>query len=142
MKQFLTSVCGGAALLELLAGCNPSMAQRQGGTQEELWYRQLKDNYSSFTPPQYPAPAVARPVRRAAAPVVPVALPDDPEKTVDRAAAGEEVTPVKQETVPAAAEEKKAPASEEKKTPAAEEKKAPAAKDEDKEQKASQIKKA
>ena len=129
MKKFLTSVCGGAALLVLLAGCNPSMAQRQGGTQEELWYRQLKDNYSSFTPPQYPAPAVARPVRRAAAPVVPVALPDDPEKTVDRAAAGEEVTPVKQETVPAAAEEKKAPAPEEKK--------APAAKDEAKEQKAS-----
>lgn len=129
MKKFLTSVCGGAALLALLAGCDPSMAQRRGGTQEELWYRQLKDNYTSFRPPQYPAPAVTRPVRQAAAPAASVTVPDDAEKAVDRAAAGEEVTPVKQESAkPADAEKGKV--SEPK------ESKAPEAKDAAKEQKA------
>ena len=100
MKQFLTSVCGGAVLLSLLAGCDPSMAEIQGGTQEEQWYRQLKENYTSFRPPQYPAPAVyGRSVRSASpAPAGPVAAPaEDPEKVVDRAAAGEEAVPVKQE---------------------------------------------
>lgn len=116
MKQFLTSVCGGAVLLALLAGCDPSMAEIQGGTQEEQWYRQLKENYTSFRPPQYPAPAVyGRSVRSASpAPAGAVAAPaEDPEKVVDRAAAGEEAVPVKQEPVqpsPDTAAKEKTPA--------------------------------
>lgn len=102
MKQFLTSVCGGTVLLALLAGCDPSMAQIQSGSLEEQWYKQLKDNYSSFTLPQYPAPAVyGRGPRTApaAAPAGPLVAPsDDPEKFVDQAAAKEAApAPIKQE---------------------------------------------
>ena len=95
MNKVLTSVCGGAALLALLAGCDPSLAQVGRGSEEELWYKQLKENYRSFEPPPTPAPAV---YSRTAAPagngtaVVPPA--DDPEKAVDRAANGENVKPV------------------------------------------------
>ena len=95
MNKVLTSVCGGAALLALLAGCDPSLAQVGRGSEEELWYKQLKENYRSFEPPPTPAPAV---YSRTAAPagngtaVVPPA--DDPEKVVDRAANGENVKPV------------------------------------------------
>ena len=91
MQKFLTSVCGGAALLVLLAGCDPELAQVGGSSQEELWYKQLKENYSSFHPPQYPAPAIYD--RNASAPAMDrgTALQpaDDPEKAVDRAAEGE-----------------------------------------------------
>ena len=131
MKQFLLSVCGGAALLALLAGCDPSMAQIQSGSQEEQWYKQLKENYTSFRPPQYPAPAVygrsARPA--AVVPAEPVGAPaDDPEKVVDRAAAGEETVAVKQEAVTKAApaEEVKAPAAADAKKAEADAKKADA----------------
>ena len=133
MKQFLTSVCGGAVLLALLAGCDPSMAEIQGGTQEEQWYRQLKENYTSFRPPQYPAPAVyGRSVRSASpAPAGAVAAPaEDPEKVVDRAAAGEEAVPVKQEPVqasPAPAAKENAPAKDEKAVKDEKEAKAPVA---------------
>lgn len=95
MNKVLTSVCGGAALLALLAGCDPALAQVGRGSEEELWYKQLKENYRSFEPPPTPAPAV---YSRTAAPagngtaVVPPA--DDPEKVVDRAANGENVKPV------------------------------------------------
>lgn len=95
MNKVLTSVCGGAALLALLTGCDPSLAQVGRGSEEELWYKQLKENYRSFEPPPTPAPAV---YSRTAAPagngpaVVPPA--DDPEKVVDRAANGENVKPV------------------------------------------------
>ena len=100
MKQFLTSVCGGAVLLAFAAGCGPALAQIENGSQEELWYRQLKENYSSFRAPQTPAPAV---YNRSAAPIqnmnnTPAPNPaDDPEKAVDRAAAGEEIAPVDKE---------------------------------------------
>lgn len=119
MKQFLTSVCGGAFLLVLAAGCNPDLAQIQGGSQEELWYRQLKENYSSFRAPQTPAPAI---YNRSAAPIqnmnsTPAPNPaDDPEKAVDRAAAGEEIAPVEKEQkaapAPKAEEKKEEKASE------------------------------
>ena len=95
MNKVLTSVCGGAALLALLAGCDPSLAQVGRGSEEELWYKQLKENYRSFEPPPTPAPAVysrtATPAGNGTA-VVPPA--DDPEKAVDRAANGENVKPV------------------------------------------------
>ena len=91
MQKFLTSVCGGAALLVLLAGCSTELAQVGGGSQEEMWYKQLKDNYGSFRPPRYPAPAIYD--RNASAPAMDrgAALQpaDDPEKAVDRAAEGE-----------------------------------------------------
>ena len=95
MNKVLTSVCGGAALLALLAGCDPSLAQVGPGSEEELWYKQLKENYRSFEPPPTPAPAVysrpAAPVGNNNAVVPPV---DDPERVVDRAANGENVKPV------------------------------------------------
>lgn len=116
MKQFLTSVCGGAFLLVLAAGCSPDLAQIQSGSQEDLWYKQLKENYSSFQAPRTPAPAV---YNRNAAPVQnitssPAPQPaDDPEKAVDRAAAGEEIASVEKEQkaapAPAPAPEEKAP---------------------------------
>ena len=114
MKQFLTSVCGGAFLLVLAAGCSPDLAQVQSGSQEDLWYKQLKENYSSFQAPRTPAPAV---YNRNAAPVQnitssPAPQPaDDPEKAVDRAAAGEEIASVEKEqkAAPAPAPEEKAP---------------------------------
>ena len=140
MKQFLTSVCGGALLLALLAGCDPSMAQIQSGTQEEQWYKQLKENYTSFRPPQYPAPAVyGRSVRSAsAAPAGPVAAPaEDPEKVVDRAAAGEEAVPVKQEPVKASSG-----AAVKEKTPAGVEASVEKAVKEEKEAKAASVEKA
>ena len=91
MKKILTSVCGGAALLVLLTGCDPQMAQIESGTQEAVWYGQLKENYASFRPPRYPAPAIYN--RNASAPAMErgraVAPADDPEKAVDRAAEGE-----------------------------------------------------
>ena len=91
MQKFLTSVCGGAALLVLLAGCAPELAQVRGGSQEDMWYSQLKENYSSFRPPRYPAPAIYD--RNASAPVMDKGVApqpaDDPEKAVDRAAEGE-----------------------------------------------------
>ena len=91
MKKVLASVCGGAVLVVLLAGCDPHLAQIPSGTQEELWYRQLKNNYSSFTPPRNPAPAAYSPNynTRQNSPGVPV---DDPEKAVDNAADGGKVT--------------------------------------------------
>ena len=94
MKRTLSGVLGGTALLALLTGCDPELAQIPAGSQEELWYRQLKDNYSSFTPPQTPAPAAYN--RQAApAPASPARTQekpaDDPESAVDRAAAGEKV---------------------------------------------------
>ena len=91
MKKVLASVCGGAVLVVLLAGCDPHLAQIPRGTQEELWYRQLKSNYSSFTPPRNPAPAAYSPNynTRQNSPGVPA---DDPEKAVDNAADGGKVT--------------------------------------------------
>ena len=91
MKKVLASVCGGAVLVVLLAGCDPHLAQIPSGTQEELWYRQLKSNYSSFTPPRNPAPAAYSPNynTRQNSPGVPA---DDPEKAVDNAADGGKVT--------------------------------------------------
>ena len=101
MNKVLTSVCGGAALVAFLTGCDPQLAQVRSGSQEEEWYRHLKENYRSFEAPQNPAPAVyngnagaANSARTAA--VQPV---DDPEKAVDRAADGENmsVIPVRDE---------------------------------------------
>ena len=91
MKKVLASVCGGAVFVVLLAGCDPHLAQIPSGTQEELWYKQLKSNYSSFTPPRNPAPAAYSPNynTRQNSPGVPV---DDPEKAVDNAADGGKVT--------------------------------------------------
>ena len=94
MKRTLSGILGGTALLALLAGCDPELAQIPAGSQEELWYRQLKDNYSSFTPPRTPAPAAYN--RQAAPAPAPAAKAqekpaDDPENAVDRAAGGEEV---------------------------------------------------
>jgi nucleoid-associated protein YgaU len=94
MKRTLSGVLGGTALLALLTGCDPELAQIPAGSQEELWYRQLKENYSSFTPPQTPAPAAYN--RQAAPAPAPAAKAqekpaDDPESTVDRAANGEKV---------------------------------------------------
>ena len=91
MKKVLASVCGGAVLVVLLAGCDPHLAQIPSGTQEELWYRQLKSNYSSFTPPRNPAPAAYSPNynTRQNSPGVPA---DDPDKAVDSAADGGKVT--------------------------------------------------
>lgn len=91
MKKVLASVCGGAVLVVLLAGCDPHLAQIPSGTQEELWYKQLKSNYSSFTPPRNPAPAAYSPNynTRQNSPGVPA---DDPEKAVDNAADGGKVT--------------------------------------------------
>lgn len=85
MNKVLTSVCGGAALLLFLAGCDPHLAEIESGSQEELWYKQLKANYPSFTPPPNPAPAV---YSRTAVPggTVAVAPADDPDRTVDKAA--------------------------------------------------------
>lgn len=107
MQKFLTSVCGGAALLVLLAGCAPELAQVRGGSQEDMWYSQLKENYSSFRPPRYPAPAIYD--RNASAPVMDKGVApqpaDDPEKAVDRAADGEN-------NVQALPEETKKPAQE------------------------------
>ena len=107
MQKFLTSVCGGAALLVLLAGCDPELAQVRGGSQEDMWYSQLKENYSSFRPPRYPAPAIYD--RNASAPVMDKGVApqpaDDPEKAVDRAAEGEN-------NVQALPEETKKPAQE------------------------------
>ena len=96
MKRTLSGILGGTALLALLTGCDPELAQIPAGSQEELWYRQLKDNYSSFRPPQTPAPAAYNrqaapaPVSAAKAQEKPV---DDPESAVDRAAVGEKVEP-------------------------------------------------
>ena len=108
MNKVLTSVCGGAALAALLTGCDPQLAQIQSGTQEEQWYRQLKENYRSFEAPRNPAPAVYNANTGAAAQSkqngsAPVQLVDDPEKAVDRAADGENVTtvPAKEEKAPA-----------------------------------------
>jgi nucleoid-associated protein YgaU len=116
MKKILTGVCGCAALLVLLTGCDPQMAQIESGTQEAVWYDQLKENYSSFRPPQYPAPAIYN--RNASAPAMErgraVPPAEDPEKAVDRAADGENNVQVlneenKQEAkAPAAKDEKKA----------------------------------
>lgn len=94
MKRTLSGILGGTALLALLTGCDPELAQIPAGSQEELWYRQLKDNYSSFTPPQTPAPAAYN--RQAAPAPAPAAKAqekpaDDPESAVDRAASGEKV---------------------------------------------------
>ena len=91
MKKVLASVYGGAVLVVLLAGCDPHLAQIPSGTQEELWYKQLKSNYSSFTPPRNPAPAAYSPNynTRQNSPGVPA---DDPEKAVDNAADGGKVT--------------------------------------------------
>ena len=96
MKRTLSGILGGTALLALLTGCDPELAQIPAGSQEELWYRQLKDNYSSFTPPQTPAPAAYN--RQAAPAPAPAAKAqekpaDDPESAVDRAASGEKVEP-------------------------------------------------
>ena len=90
MKRMLSGMTGGAALLLLLTGCDPELAQIPAGSQEELWYRHLKDSYFSFAPPQTPAPAA---YNRQAAPA-PAARnaekpADDPENAVDRAADGE-----------------------------------------------------
>ena len=96
MKRTLSGILGGTALLALLTGCDPELAQIPAGSQEELWYRQLKDNYSSFRPPQTPAPAA---YNRQAAPAPASAAKaqekpaDDPESAVDRAAVGEKVEP-------------------------------------------------
>lgn len=96
MKRTLSGILGGTALLALLTGCDPELAQIPAGSQEEIWYRQLKENYSSFRPPQTPAPAA---YNRQAAPA-PVSAAkvqekpaDDPESAVDRAASGEKVEP-------------------------------------------------
>ena len=108
MKNILASVCGGAALVALLAGCDPHLAQISGGSQEEVWARQLGENYRSWTPQRYPAPAAyaapkwnnARQNNR----TLPV---DDPEKAVDSAAEGNDVkvAPAPEE-LPAAAPQK------------------------------------
>ncbi len=131
MKKVLTSVCGGAVLVVLLAGCDPHLAQIPSGTQEELWYRQLKSNYSSFTPPRHPAPAAYAPNwnnNRQNGAGVPA---DDPERAVDSAADGgkvvnvEDAAPAK-ETKAADGEKKEAavtPEPEVKKTDDAGEKK-------------------
>ena len=96
MKRILSGILGGTALLALLTGCDPELAQIPAGSQEELWYRQLKGNYSSFEPPQTPAPAAYN--RQAAPAPAPAAKAqekpaDDPESAVDRAASGEKVEP-------------------------------------------------
>ena len=96
MKRTLSGILGGTALLALLTGCDPELAQIPAGSQEEIWYRQLKENYSSFRPPQTPAPAAYNrqaapaPVSAAKAQEKPA---DDPESAVDRAASGEKVEP-------------------------------------------------
>lgn len=92
MKKVLASVCSGAVLVVLLAGCDPHLAQIQGGTQEELWYKQLKSNYPSFTPPRHPAPAVYTPTWQNYRQSGVSAPADDPENTVDNAADGGKVT--------------------------------------------------
>ena len=94
MKRTLSGILGGTALLALLTGCDPELAQIPAGSQEELWYRQLKGNYSSFTPPRTPAPAAYN--RQTAPAPAPAAKAqekpaDDPENAVDRAAGGENV---------------------------------------------------
>lgn len=94
MKRILSGILGGTALLALLTGCDPELAQIPAGSQEELWYRQLKGNYSSFTPPRTPAPAAYN--RQTAPAPAPAAKAqekpaDDPENAVDRAAGGENV---------------------------------------------------
>ena len=111
MNKVLTSVCGGAALAALLTGCDPQLAQIQSGTQEEQWYRQLKENYRYFEAPRNPAPAVYNANTGAAAQSkqngsAPVQLVDDPEKAVDRAADGENVTTVPAKEEKAAADTK------------------------------------
>ena len=113
MNKVLTSVCGGAALAALLTGCDPQLAQIQSGSQEELWYKQLKENYRSFEAPRNPAPAVYNANTAAAAQSkqtnsAPVQLVDDPEKAVDRAADGENVTPVPAKEENAVKKEEKA----------------------------------
>lgn len=115
MKRTLSGILGGTALLALLTGCDPELAQIPAGSQEELWYRQLKENYSSFTPPQTPAPAAYnRPAAPAPAPAAKAQEKpaDDPESTVDRAADGKKVDPqaVPAEESPAAQNAEKAAA--------------------------------
>ena len=111
MKKFLASVCGGAALVAFLAGCDPHLAQIENGSEEARWYKQLKENYPSFTAPQTPAPAVYNtpnwnnaPRQGAAA-----APADDPEKAVDNAAEGKNVKQeVEELNAPAEKQDKKA----------------------------------
>jgi nucleoid-associated protein YgaU len=95
MKKVLTSVCGGAALVALLAGCDPNLAQVRSGSQEELWYKQLKANYSSFEAPRNPAPAAYNPNWGTAAvkPQAPARPADDPDKVVDGAAEDKKAEP-------------------------------------------------
>ena len=134
MNKVLTSVCGGAALAALLTGCDPQLAQVQSGSQAELWCKQLKANYRSFEAPRNPAPAVYNANTAAAAQSkqtnsAPVQLIDDPEKAVDRAADGENVTPVPAKDENAVKKEEKAadkaaaPAADAKETAAPQEKK-------------------
>ena len=89
MKKVLASVFGGAAVLVLLAGCDPRLAEIDSGSQEELWYRQLKSNYSSFTPPPNPAPAAYTPANCGTRTGSNAALPaGDTDNAVDSAADG------------------------------------------------------
>lgn len=108
MKKFLASVCGGAALVALLAGCDPHLAQIENGSEEARWYKQLKENYPSFTAPQTPAPAVYNTPNwnNAPRPGAAAAPADDPEKAVDSAAEGKNVKVVQEiEGLPAPGKE-------------------------------------
>ncbi|MBR7139143.1 MAG: LysM peptidoglycan-binding domain-containing protein [Lentisphaeria bacterium] len=109
MKKFLASVCGGAALVAFLAGCDPHLAQIENGSEEALWYKKMRENYPQFTPPRTPAPAVYTSpnwnnVSRQGGAAVPA---DDPEQTVDSAAEGKNVKALRDvEELPAGGKEK------------------------------------
>ena len=109
MKKFLASVCGGAALVAFLAGCDPHLAQIENGSEEALWYKKMKENYPQFTPPRTPAPAVYTSpnwnnVSRQNGAAVPA---DDPEQTVDSAAECKNVKALRDvEELPAGGKEK------------------------------------
>lgn len=108
MKKFLASVCGGAALVAFLAGCDPHLAQIENGSEEARWYKQLKENYPSFTAPQTPAPAVYNTPNwnNSSRPEAAAAPADDPEKAVDNAAEGKNVKVVQEvEELPAPGKE-------------------------------------
>lgn len=119
MKKVFATILGGAAVAAFVTGCDPTLAQVPQGSVEEQWEKLFQENYSSFAAPRNPAPAAYAPSN---APVVKQAAPsrpaDDPENAVDRAASGEDVTPV-----PVAQELKEEP----QKNAAPAEEKAPAA---------------
>lgn len=95
MKKVFATILGGAAVAAFVTGCDPTLAQVPQGSVEEQWEKLFQENYSSFAAPRNPAPAAYAPSN---APVVKQAAPsrpaDDPENAVDRAASGEDVTPV------------------------------------------------